>query len=57
MIVSFKSTDETLLPELQQWARNYLPPYQIPTKLLVTNEIPKNAMGKVNKKTLVSCFA
>ena len=33
-------------------ARDHLPPYQVPHKVLCVSQIPRNAMGKVNKKQL-----
>ena len=40
------------LEELRGWARERLPPYQLPETLQVVEAIPRNAMGKVNKKRL-----
>lgn len=31
-------------------------PYAIPTELIVVEEIPRNQMGKVNKKELLQRF-
>ena len=31
-------------------------PYQIPTVVLVLDELPRNAMGKVNKKELITMY-
>jgi len=44
------------LRELQRWARLLLAPYKTPSKLVVTDMIPRNAMGKVNKTLLVEYF-
>jgi malonyl-CoA/methylmalonyl-CoA synthetase len=44
------------LKELQEWCKGRMPSYQIPSALLVQEEIPKNAMGKVMKKNLVHLF-
>ncbi|XP_051147815.1 probable CoA ligase CCL8 [Andrographis paniculata] len=41
----------TLL-ELSTWAKEKLAPYKIPTQLLIWESLPRNAMGKVNKKDL-----
>lgn len=38
--------------QLMNWASDKLPPYEIPRALVVLDEIPRNAMGKVNKKAL-----
>ncbi|KAL0319268.1 UNVERIFIED_CONTAM: Malonate--CoA ligase [Sesamum angustifolium] len=40
------------LEELSMWAKEKLAPYKIPTRLLLWESLPRNAMGKVNKKEL-----
>ncbi|KAL6568165.1 putative CoA ligase ccl8 [Orobanche hederae] len=40
------------LRELSVWAKEKLAPYKIPTRLLLWESLPRNAMGKVNKKEL-----
>jgi malonyl-CoA/methylmalonyl-CoA synthetase len=51
--------DETplSLSELQEWCSSRISKHKIPTRLLVVDEVPKNAMGKVNKKELVGLFS
>lgn len=44
------------LSDLKQWASGRMIPYQIPTVLLVVEELPRNAMGKVNKKELIAMY-
>ncbi|XP_047256276.1 probable CoA ligase CCL8 isoform X4 [Capsicum annuum] len=49
--------DEELKPalnlqELSDWAKEKLAPYKIPTRLFLWESLPRNAMGKVNKKEL-----
>ncbi|MCE0481426.1 Malonate--CoA ligase [Datura stramonium] len=49
--------DEELKPaltlqELSDWAKEKLAPYKIPTHLFLWESLPRNAMGKVNKKEL-----
>lgn len=39
--------------ELKSWAEMVLPPYSIPTVIKIVNEIPRNALGKVDKKSLL----
>ncbi|XP_003800854.1 acyl-CoA synthetase family member 3, mitochondrial isoform X2 [Otolemur garnettii] len=39
--------------ELKEWARHVLAPYAVPSELLLVAEIPRNPMGKVNKRELV----
>ena len=41
------------LPQLKRWCRDRLPPYAAPTVLRVVPQMPRNVMGKVNKKQLV----
>ncbi|CAN6886433.1 unnamed protein product [Brassica oleracea] len=40
------------LEELCGWAKDKLAPYKLPTRLLIWESLPRNAMGKVNKKEL-----
>lgn len=40
------------LQELCDWAKEKLAPYKIPSCLYVWDSLPRNAMGKVNKKEL-----
>lgn len=42
------------LPKLQAWSKERLAPYKMPTKLQIREAMPRNAMGKVNKKELKS---
>ncbi|CAH1963323.1 unnamed protein product [Acanthoscelides obtectus] len=44
---------EMTLATLKEWAEQKMPKYAVPTMLCIVNELPKNAMGKVNKKELV----
>ncbi|MED6112640.1 putative CoA ligase ccl8 [Stylosanthes scabra] len=45
------------LEELSTWAKDKIAPYKIPTKLFVWDSLPRNAMGKVNKKELKKILA
>ena len=45
------------LGEIQAWCEPRMAQYKTPTKLLWLDEIPKNAMGKVNKKELLHLFS
>ncbi|XLR42901.1 hypothetical protein HN51_026928 [Arachis hypogaea] len=45
------------LEELSSWAKPKIAPYKIPTKLFVWDSLPRNAMGKVNKKELKKMLA
>lgn len=40
------------LNELTTWAKDKLAPYKLPTKMFLWDSLPRNAMGKVNKKEL-----
>jgi malonyl-CoA/methylmalonyl-CoA synthetase len=51
----FKSQNLTL-QDLREWAADRLSPYQSPSVLKMTNELPRNTMGKVNKKELLLLF-
>ncbi|TYI05526.1 hypothetical protein ES332_A10G094400v1 [Gossypium tomentosum] len=42
------------LEELCNWAKDKLAPYKLPTRLMLWDSLPRNAMGKVNKKELKS---
>nr|XP_028595834.1 acyl-CoA synthetase family member 3, mitochondrial isoform X3 [Podarcis muralis] len=44
------------LTDLKEWAREFMAPYTIPSELLVVEEIPRNQMGKVDKKQLLKHF-
>lgn len=39
--------------DLKCWAETVLPPYSIPTVINIVEEVPRNAMGKVDKKSLL----
>lgn len=47
-----KADPPLTLPQLQVWAKERLAPYKTPTRLKVWETMPRNAMGKVNKKEL-----
>lgn len=38
------------------YCREHMAPYTIPTGLVVVEEMPRNQMGKVNKKDLLRLF-
>lgn len=38
--------------DVQDFAKERLPKYQAPHKVVVLEEIPRNPMGKINKKAL-----
>lgn len=55
--VIFKSSKDITLHELQNWSKERMAEYQIPRKIVRLEEIPKNPMGKVNKKELAKLFS
>ena len=52
-IVVLRNGGGLTLSELRMWARDFMAPYMIPTELRVVDIIPRNAMGKINKKQLL----
>ncbi len=44
------------LPSLRSWARELLAPHKLPSRLLVLDALPRNAMGKVMKPAVVALF-
>ncbi|XP_026804411.1 acyl-CoA synthetase family member 3, mitochondrial isoform X1 [Rhopalosiphum maidis] len=42
-----------LKKDLKSWAETVLPPYSIPTVINIVDEVPRNALGKVDKKSLL----
>jgi malonyl-CoA/methylmalonyl-CoA synthetase len=49
---------ETLdLERLRGWAKARLASYKIPTRLLIVDALPRNAMGKVTKPAIVNLFS
>ncbi|XP_047219995.1 malonate--CoA ligase ACSF3, mitochondrial [Girardinichthys multiradiatus] len=55
-VVQLRKGQHMTLPELKTWAREHMAPYIIPTGLVLVEEIPRNQMGKVNKKDLLRHF-
>ena len=53
LICRTSSSRRLKLEEVQAWCRQRIASYKIPTAMLVMEDIPKNAMGKVSKKQLV----
>ena len=44
------------LASLRSWAKDFLAPYKVPSRLLVLDALPRNAMGKVTKPAVVAMF-
>ena len=38
--------------EVKDFGSQHLPKYQVPHKVIILDEIPRNPMGKINKKAL-----
>ncbi|XP_070826396.1 malonate--CoA ligase ACSF3, mitochondrial [Chaetodon trifascialis] len=55
-VVQLKRGQSMTLPDLKTWARERLAPYMVPTGLVLVEEMPRNQMGKVNKKDLLRHF-
>ncbi|XP_053275683.1 malonate--CoA ligase ACSF3, mitochondrial [Pleuronectes platessa] len=55
-VVQLKKGQSMTLPELKTWAREHMAAYTIPTGLVLVEELPRNQMGKVNKKELLQHF-
>ncbi|XP_018412833.1 PREDICTED: acyl-CoA synthetase family member 3, mitochondrial isoform X2 [Nanorana parkeri] len=55
-IVKLRDGHTLSLNELKQWARAFMAPYCIPAELIRVEDIPRNQMGKINKKQLLSLF-
>jgi malonyl-CoA/methylmalonyl-CoA synthetase len=45
------------LNDLKEWASEKMASYKMPRKLLILEELPRNAMGKVNKPALKTRFS
>jgi len=53
VIVPTSPEAEITVEKLRQWGQDKMPKYLIPSEIMIMSEIPKNHMGKVNKKSLV----
>jgi malonyl-CoA/methylmalonyl-CoA synthetase len=51
-----KAGDAIDLPSLRAWAKEFLAAYKLPSRLLVLNALPRNAMGKVMKPAVAAMF-
>ncbi|XP_062817574.1 malonate--CoA ligase ACSF3, mitochondrial [Anolis carolinensis] len=55
-VVELQQGHTLSLKELKEWARKSMASYTIPSELLLVEEIPRNQMGKVDKKQLLRHF-
>jgi malonyl-CoA/methylmalonyl-CoA synthetase len=44
------------LASLRSWARQLLTAHKLPSRLLVLDELPRNAMGKIMKPAVTALF-
>ncbi|XP_053401630.1 malonate--CoA ligase ACSF3, mitochondrial-like [Mercenaria mercenaria] len=51
-VLVMKPGETVTLPDLQAWCKDKMAPYHIPRNLKILDNMPRNAMGKVNKKEL-----
>jgi len=51
--ISNNTEQKKFKKELKDWAETVLPSYSVPTVIKIVDEIPRNAMGKVDKKFLL----
>ncbi|XP_068596189.1 malonate--CoA ligase ACSF3, mitochondrial [Brachionichthys hirsutus] len=55
-VVQLKKGRSMTLAMLKTWARKRIAHYNIPTGLVLVDEMPRNQMGKVNKKDLLQHY-
>jgi len=51
-----KQGSSLTLQALRSWAKERLAVYKIPTDILILDDLPRNAMGKITKPTLAQLF-
>jgi malonyl-CoA/methylmalonyl-CoA synthetase len=54
--VVLKDGDTIDLPSLRTWAKEVLAAYKLPSRLLVLDRLPSNAMGKIMKPAVAALF-
>ncbi|XP_033119611.1 malonate--CoA ligase ACSF3, mitochondrial-like [Anneissia japonica] len=55
-VVSLKDDRQLTLKVLRDWCQDKMPSYVIPTELRILPSLPRNAMGKINKKELAEAI-
>ncbi|XP_067853643.1 malonate--CoA ligase ACSF3, mitochondrial isoform X2 [Heptranchias perlo] len=55
-VVQLREGCSLSLKELKEWGREHMAVYSLPSELVLVEEIPRNQMGKVNKKDLLRHF-
>ncbi len=56
-VLVLRSQPSLTLEYFRSWAKERLAVYKVPTKILILEELPRNAMGKVTKPTVIQLFA
>jgi len=51
--VVLKPKQEATVEELQDWCRERLAPYKVPTQVEFRDELPKTTVGKILRRELV----
>ena len=54
--VMLKDGESLDLPSLRMWAKEFLAAHKLPSRLLVLEALPRNAMGKVTKPAIKAMF-
>ncbi|XP_053684449.1 malonate--CoA ligase ACSF3, mitochondrial [Sabethes cyaneus] len=52
-VVCVKDDEAFSIPQLLNWLGNKIPKHSIPKEIKLTSEVPRNAMGKINKTELM----
>jgi malonyl-CoA/methylmalonyl-CoA synthetase len=55
-VLVFSGKTDLTLESLRTWAKERLAPYKVPTRMLVLDQLPRNAMGKIVKPDLTALF-
>ncbi len=54
--IVLREGDALDLPSLRTWAKASLATHKLPSRLLVLDSLPRNAMGKIMKPSLAALF-
>ncbi len=55
-VLVLQGSQPLTLQAFRSWAKERLAVYKVPTQILIVEELPRNAMGKVTKPTVVELF-
>ena len=53
VVVVRSGAGDLCLGGLREWCADKMPKYWVPSDLRILQEMPRNAMGKINKKQLI----